>query len=141
MRWRIVYQKEALELTYDISMNLNVDLSTVKRTVKLFRETGSVNKRPYPTESATKKLMPVLQSFILNMVRQKPGIYLLKIKQEAEDELFPAFIDFCVSLDLLGKDYNLWLYNKMLTYEHSFVLICLCRDATEKWPPIHCNAK
>ena len=43
MRWRMVYQKEALKLTYD-SINLNVDISAVKRTVKLFRETGSVNK-------------------------------------------------------------------------------------------------
>lgn len=84
----MVYQKEALELTYaTISSNLNVDLSTVKRTVKLFRETGLVDKQPYPVESATKKLTPVVQSFILNIVLQKPGIYLREIKQEAKEEL------------------------------------------------------
>ena len=49
LRWRMVWQREVLECSYkDISMNLNVDLSTVWRVVKTFRETGCVNKKGYP---------------------------------------------------------------------------------------------
>ena len=41
----MVWQKEILGYKYcDIANNLNVDVSTVWRTVKLFKECGSVEK-------------------------------------------------------------------------------------------------
>ena len=44
LRWRIVYQK-GTELSYtEVAKNLSVDLSTVKRVVKLFNNTGNVTK-------------------------------------------------------------------------------------------------
>ena len=40
LRWRMVYQREALG-------NLNVDTSTVWRTVQLFLNTGGMSKKKY----------------------------------------------------------------------------------------------
>ena len=43
LRWRMVHQKCMLGLSYRVvGQNLNVDPSTVYRTVKLFEETGTV---------------------------------------------------------------------------------------------------
>ena len=44
LRWRMVWQREVLGHGYQIiAQNLNVDASTVWRTVKLFRDSGSVD--------------------------------------------------------------------------------------------------
>ena len=83
LRWRMVWQKEVLDYTYkDISLNLNVDLSTVWRVVKLFRETGSVSKKVYPRERAFRKLTAPLELTIIHLVLSRPGIYLREIQEE-----------------------------------------------------------
>ena len=47
LRWRMVYQHEALDLTCEaIAANLNVDSSTVSRIVQLFRVDGSQGMEP-----------------------------------------------------------------------------------------------
>lgn len=85
LRWRIIWQREGLGYTYGkISVNLGVDASTVQRTVTLFKNTGSVHKRPYPKDKAARKLTPIAQLFILNLVVQKPGIYLHEIQKELQ---------------------------------------------------------
>ena len=49
LRWKMVYRKEGLSLSYSsIASNLNVDISTVIRVVKRFRETGTVTKKTIP---------------------------------------------------------------------------------------------
>ena len=84
----MVWQREALGYTYEqISKNLGVDTSTVQRTVALFNATGSVQKRAYPKERAFRKLTPIAQLFILNLVLEKPGIYLHEIQRELEASL------------------------------------------------------
>ena len=48
LRWWMVWQKSILGYTYEqVASNLNVDKSTVWRTVKLFDETGDVTKKSY----------------------------------------------------------------------------------------------
>ena len=48
LRWRMIYQYYSLHKTYQqIAESLNVDKSTVSRTVTLFNETGAVSKRQY----------------------------------------------------------------------------------------------
>ena len=48
LRWRIVYQRYSLQLSHHkIAMNLNVDQSTVCRTIALFDATGDVKKVEY----------------------------------------------------------------------------------------------
>lgn len=84
----MVWQWEALGHTYEqISKNLGVDSSTVQRTVALFNATGSVQKHAYPKERAFRKLTPITQLFILNLVLEKPGIYLHEIQRELEASL------------------------------------------------------
>ena len=56
LRWRMVYQREALNLPYEvIGHNLGVDQSTVYRTVKLFMDTGSVDKKQYRSDNLPRK--------------------------------------------------------------------------------------
>ena len=85
MRWRIVWQRCALGCTYNaIATNLNVDVSTVRRTLNLFSTTGTVSKKAYPTERAFRKITEPVQLFILHLILQKPGIYLREITAEIE---------------------------------------------------------
>lgn len=85
MRWRMVWQREALGYTYgQIAQNLCVDKSTVSRTLELFYTTGSVSKRPYPKDKAFRKVTMPAQLLILQLVLDKPGIYLHEIQKELE---------------------------------------------------------
>ena len=89
LRWRMVWQREALGYSYDkISSNLCVDRSTVWRTVQLFLTTGNVAKRPYPKENAYRKLTKPAQLLIMHLILKKPGIYLHEIKSEILETLF-----------------------------------------------------
>lgn len=83
LRWRMVYQREALGLSYHvIGRNLGVDSSTVYRTVKLYTTTGSVDKRRYNTANLPRKLTDSTQFFIMHLVLIQPGIMLHEIKRE-----------------------------------------------------------
>ena len=83
LRWRMVYQKEGMGLSYaEVAKNLNVDQSTVKRVVKLFIDSGNVTKKCYDKSSLPRKIMKVVQFCILQLVLQYPGIKLREIKSE-----------------------------------------------------------
>ena len=85
LRWRMVWQREALGYTYDqITTNLGVDKSTVQRTVQLFFNSGSVCKRPYPKEKTHRKLTQRVQLFILNLIMSDPAMYLDEIQKQVE---------------------------------------------------------
>ena len=81
----MVWQKSILGYTYEqVASNLNVDKSTVWRTVKLFDETGNVTKKTYsyfPGRSLRKLTRPVELSILL-VVLSHPSIYLREIKSE-----------------------------------------------------------
>ena len=80
LRWRMVLQKEVLGLSYkEIGSHLNVDLSTVCRTVHIFHQTGGVCKKKYPRERALRKLTKPLDLYILHLVLNRPGIYLREL--------------------------------------------------------------
>ena len=87
LRWRMVYQARVQEKTYrEIAANLNVDQSTVCRTVALFDETGGVSLKEYPSNLGTAKLTEIDKLLILELVLEKPGIYLREIQQELVHE-------------------------------------------------------
>ena len=69
-----------------IAGNLAVDESTVARTVRLFCETGDVATKQHPSDT-NRKLTEPAQLFILNLVLQKPGIYLHEIQDEVREML------------------------------------------------------
>lgn len=83
LRWRIVWQGEALGYTYSvIARNLNVDKATVLRILRLFRNTGQVSKKSYHASDTSRVLTSAAQLFVLNLVVSKPGIYLREIQTE-----------------------------------------------------------
>lgn len=77
-----------------IFKNSNVDQSTVVRIIKLFRITGHVHKKPYPRKRAYRELTEPAELFVLNLVTEKPGIYLEEVKRELKDFMM---IDVSVS--------------------------------------------
>ena len=77
LRWHTVYQKEGMGLSYaEVAKNLSVDLSTVKRVVKLFNNTGNVTKKCYDKSHLPTKVAKVVQFCILQLIIQYPGIKL-----------------------------------------------------------------
>ena len=84
----MIWQSEALGLSYGtIAQNLNVDKSTVCRTLQLFHTTGNVTKKEYLRENDFRKLTSPAQLFILQLTLEKPGIYLHEIQRELWDFL------------------------------------------------------
>jgi transposase len=78
----MVWQREVLGYKYQtVAANLNVDLSTVWRVVKLFQNFGSVDKKHY-SRSVSQKLTPPLELHLLHCVLMNPGIYLREIEQD-----------------------------------------------------------
>ena len=88
LRWRMVWQKEGLGFTHRvIANNLNVDESTVSRTLQLFHTTGHVTKRSYQRNDTNKMLTTPVQLFILELVVSRPGIYLREIQRDLNNFL------------------------------------------------------
>ena len=79
IRWRMIYQREMLGLTFqEVANNLNVDTSTVWRVVKQFREQGSVSAKK---NTGISKLSDIEQFAILECVLQNPAVYLREIQR------------------------------------------------------------
>ena len=88
LRWRIVWKYEAEDKSQNrIAENLCVDKSTVSRTLKVFHQTGQVSKKPYPKEKSSRKLTKPAQLLILQLVLDRPGIYLKEIQSELSSTL------------------------------------------------------
>ena len=85
----MIYQYHSLDKSYrEISECLNVDKSTVSRTVALFNETGTVSKRQYPEShsASRRKLTDVDKLLIIELCIDKPGIYLSELHQALLEE-------------------------------------------------------
>lgn len=88
LRWRIVWQTLALRLPVkQVSTNLCIDQSTVRRIRDKFGVSGQVQKRNYPAEKAYRKLTEPAQFFVLYLVLERPGIYLREIRSELLSQL------------------------------------------------------
>jgi transposase len=66
----------------EVAKNLSVDLSTVKRVMKLFKDTGNVSKKRYDKSHLPRKVTNVVQFCILQLIIQYPGIKLREIRSE-----------------------------------------------------------
>ena len=76
----MVWQTETLQYSNEqVAKNLGVDRSTVSRIVHLFNTTGNVCKK---SDNAYRKLTSPAQVLVLNLVIEKPGIYLREIQAE-----------------------------------------------------------
>ena len=82
LRWRMVYQRLGLDLTFKtIANNLGVDISTVHRNVELFLRSGDVSKKSYEGNNV-KKVTEELKYFLIHIVLGNPGIMLCEIQKE-----------------------------------------------------------
>ena len=118
LRWTMVWQSEALGCSYStITQNLNVDKSTVCRTLQLFYSTGTVSKHDYPKKSAARKLSYPVQLFILHLVIKRPGIYLYEIQNELSDllgiEVFQQYSVFYMRTVLPDRSFKSLQYREM----------------------------
>ena len=81
IRWRMVYKRCVLGLSCkEIGGQLNVDPSTVYRTVKLFEETGTVHSLQGYHESTTKKLSTQDELAIIEAISDNPSMYLHELQ-------------------------------------------------------------
>lgn len=88
IRWRIVWQREALDSSIGkIAKNLCVDESTVRRVLAIFYASGNISKMSYPTERAFRKLTIPVQLFIMQLVVHNPGVFLHEIQSQLQDTL------------------------------------------------------
>ena len=82
-RLHVQDQSLGLHLPYsELASNLCVDVSIVKRTVKLFNQTGSVSKKVYDKSGLPRKLTETVKYYIIRFILQHPGIYLREIVAE-----------------------------------------------------------
>ena len=81
LRWRMVYQRCLLGLSYpEIAAHLNVDKSTVYRVVHLFEETGTACSIQGYREKPQKKITPRDEVAIPTAVVNNPSTYLRELK-------------------------------------------------------------
>ena len=87
LRWRMVYQIQALNKSYkEAGECLNVDPSTVWGINSIFESTGDVGKKKYPSNQALQKLTDIDKLICLELVIDSPGIYLTEIRQKLTEE-------------------------------------------------------
>ncbi len=83
----MIYQAKVLNKTYrQVGESLNVDPSTVCRVVALFDETGGVSKLKCPENPGTRKLTEIDKLIILELILEKPGIYLHEVKRQLVED-------------------------------------------------------
>lgn len=81
LRWRVVWQRLALNLTFEqIATNLNIAVSTAKSVFSLFEITGDVAlKLVDGPRIEQRKLDDHMELFILGLILEKPSLYLSEI--------------------------------------------------------------
>ena len=81
LRWKIIWQRFSLELPVkSVARNLSIDESTVRRICTRFNCTGTVSKQLYPVERSYRKLTTTAKFYVVNLVLERPGIYLEKLR-------------------------------------------------------------
>ena len=75
MRWRIIWQKFGMDLTYrQIARNLSISIGTVHNVLKLFEETGEVSPKK-PEREDMRKIDNSDELFILGLLLENPSLY------------------------------------------------------------------
>ncbi len=78
LRWRIVYQRIALNRSFErIAKNLNIARATAHRTFKIFERTGEVNASP--CGSPDRALDTVGELHLIGFILDNPSLYLSEL--------------------------------------------------------------
>jgi len=67
-----------------VASKLSVDPSTVRRTVKIFETSGTVDKKKYPSEKSFRKITRSAGFFVIHLILDRPGIYLRELRKEVQ---------------------------------------------------------
>lgn len=80
LRWRVVWQRLALELSYkQIALRLNIAISTAKGIFSLFEVTGDVEPKLIGPRPEQRKLDDYMELFILGLILENSSLYLGEI--------------------------------------------------------------
>ena len=83
LHWRIVYQRIGMNVTYErIGKNLNISMSTVYRTYKIFLTTGNVDPVLCTRRAQLRKLDERSELYVIGLVFARPSLYLGELCQE-----------------------------------------------------------
>ena len=114
LRWRIVFKHEILgESMQDISLDLRIDGSTVRRTLNRFWATGDVKRKDCPAEKVDCKLTEMAHLFLVHQLIDKPGINLRELKDSLLVELWISVTESCICKFLKKKGFS---RQRMRTY-------------------------
>ena len=77
IRWRIVYQRMALELSFtDIAKNLNIARSTAYRTYQQFESTGEIQPISHGSRQDLRAIDEDSELIVVGIILNEPSLYL-----------------------------------------------------------------
>ena len=86
IRWRVIWQRLGMGLRFrEIAHRLNIAVGTAYNTYKLFKLTGSVDKKKVRRRPEQCKLDHHHQLYIVGVVIENPSMYLREICSEIKD--------------------------------------------------------
>ena len=105
LRWRIVYQRIAMNLPFvKIAQNLNVAVSTVHRIYRLFEESGTVDPLSPRKRLDCRRLDLRSELHVVGVILENPSMYLgelcLEVMQVFGIEISPSTV--CRTLKRYG---------------------------------------
>ena len=88
LRWRIVYQRIAKNLTFErIARNLNISTATAHRIYALFQSTGDVEKKRRQGRSSLGSLPDRAELYVVGLVLEKTSSYINEMCQNIKSIL------------------------------------------------------
>ena len=86
LRWRIVWQRIAMGLTFrNVASNLSISIGTVHNIYKLFEQTGEVDPKKPCRRPEQAKLDSYYQLLIIGIVLENPTMYLGEVCQLVQE--------------------------------------------------------
>ena len=110
LRWRIVYQRAILKLTQrEIARNVNVDVVTVCRILKLFNSTGDVTpgrRTGRPTCLAAIEELVIIENVLVNpSVYLHEGLELISEALQVQKLVRVQFAGFSIEMGFQDRNY------------------------------------
>lgn len=103
LRWRVIWQKIAMELSYrEIAERLCISVGTAYNIFQLFQRTGSVDVKPSGKRPDLCKLDEHHQLYIITIVLENPTLYLGEICTAIKDVTSTVVVPSIVC-KILGK--------------------------------------
>ena len=86
IRWRIVWQRLAMDLPYwKIAQNLSIGVGTVYNVFKTFQNSGEVSNSSKRERADLRALTASEEMFVVGLVLESPCLYLRELCQRVED--------------------------------------------------------